>query len=531
MLNRNIKDYVLKLYEQDIEKLNNFLSDPSYEDSVSKQEWDSINQKYTILDDPAIDDEILEIVRVGLAYEFTHDSENSIPSEFKDIILDVEKQKINYDLLEKYLIWKLCIVSFNRIFYIYQNGMFIEDKGEISNLLKKTLYRFGITADRRIKSIEQEIKWRLEATTAFRELPFNKLGAKFLPVKNGVIWRKRENILLPPSPAFGYTYRLNVSYNPEAKCPKIDKFISEIVEEPKILYEVVASCLLQSPEYHFAYMLVGDGSNGKSTFLKVLTAFLGKENVANVSLQDLCNDRFKSSELIGKLANIYADIPKYPIKDVGKFKIMTGGDEFLVEKKFKDPFKIVNQARLIFSANELPEVNDTTFAFWRRWIVIEFPHKFPSNPNLLNELTTEEELSGLLNYSLLYLTKIEENGVTKTETIDKAMQNWMARANNIYAFVSEKLERDLESYVEKNKLYTIYKQFCEERDFTPKPNNIFAKELKRFAPVEERKINIQGSRVRVWWGIKLKDVKPEEIDLEPENSTYEMDLTEFGGLV
>jgi len=436
ILNHDIKRYVLRLYERDIDELDNFLS------KLTDEEWAELKPKYGILEDPVIDDNILEIVRVGLAFAFTHDKADSIPAKFRDIVQDYEKQKINYDLLEEYLIWKLCIISFNRIFYIYQNGMFIEDKGEISNLLKKTLNRFGITADKRIKSIEQEIKWRLEARTAFREFPFNKLGTEFIPVKNGVIWRERENILLPHSPAFGYTYRLNVSYVPNAECPRIDKFFSEIVEDPKILHEIIASCLLQNPRFHHAYMLIGDGSNGKSTFLDLLTTFLGKENVSNVSLQDLCNDRFKAAELVGKLANIYADIPKHPIKNVGKFKIITGGDRFIVEKKFKDPFSVTNHARLIFSANELPEVNDATFAFWRRWIVVEFPNKFDPNPTLIEELTAEEELSGLLNHTLQHLIRIEERGVTKTEAVEKAMQNWMARANSVYAFVEKMLELD-----------------------------------------------------------------------------------------
>ncbi len=518
---RDLKTYILKLYEKDVEELEKFLS------GLTDEEWAEIKDRYAILEDPLIEEEIIEIIRVGLAFDFTH-SARGIPQQFQGVVYEDEngELKVNYDLLEDYLIWNFCVVNFNDIFYIYRNGMFIEEKREIGNLLKETLERYGITSEKKIKSIEQEIMWRLKVGTAFREFPFNKLGTEFLPVKNGVIWRKRENILLPHSPAFGYTYRLNVSYNPEAECPRIDKFFSEVVEDPKILYEIVASCLLQNPRFHHAYMLVGDGSNGKSTFLDMLTTFLGEENVSNVSLQDLCNDRFKAAELVGKLANIYADIPKYPIKNYGKFKVITGGDRFLVERKFKDPFFIKNYARLVFSANELPEVNDTTYAFWRRWIVVEFPKKFPPNHNLLDELTTEDELSGLLNKALQYLTRIEETGITKTDTIEKAMKEWMVRANSVYAFAKEMLEIDPNAWESKDKLYTVYTQFCSENDYPSKAKNIFAQELQRFVPIRAERIRVDGKRLQVWKGVRLKDIPPEDIS-EQEAETEVYDLGDF----
>jgi len=231
----------------------------------------------------------------------------------------------------------------------------------------------------------------------------------------------------------------------------------------------------------------------------------------------------------GKLANIYADIPKYPIKNYGKFKVITGGDRFLVERKFKDPFFIKNHARLIFSANELPEVNDTTYAFWRRWVIVEFPNKFPPNPNLLDDLTIGKELSGLLNKVLYNLTRIEEVGVTKTDKVEKAMQEWMARSNNVYAFVREMPEIDPAAYEEKDKLYSAYTQFYSEKGYPPKAKNVFAQELPRFVPVRAERPRLHGKRVQVWRGIRLKEVKPEDVAIESEGFCYDVDLTKYEG--
>ncbi|RLI84705.1 hypothetical protein DRP07_00345 [Archaeoglobales archaeon] len=506
---RSVKDYVSRLYSQDIDNLHEFLATVTTENPGN--DVVEIEAKYSILEDPTIPSEVLEYVEIGLAFDYSH---SFIPSDLWDFVDDSEgKPKIIFDTLEELIRWYFCVICFNDIFYIYQNGMFIEDKGEIASFLKRALEKKGITRKRMVRSIEREILWRLKTKSMFREFPFNKLQTEFIPCKNGVLWRK-ERILLPHSPAFGYTYRLNVNYNPDADCPKIRKFLSEVTEDSSILYEIAASCLLQNPRYHHAYMLVGDGSNGKSTYLDMLTTFLGRENVSNISLQELCNDKFKAAELLGKLANIYADLPKKPIRNIGKFKMITGGDRFVVEKKFKDPFFMTNTARLIFSANELPEVNDATYAFWRRWIVVKFPNRFRPNPRLLEEITDEEELSGFLNEVLIYLAKIEEVGVKATDMIEKAMEEWMSRVNEVYAFAKEMLIQDPNSFESKDKIYAAYKKFCEENEYIPKAKNTFARELQRFVSVETERIRFEGKRIYVWKGIRLKEVSPEEVDYD-----------------
>ncbi len=215
---------------------------------------------------------------------------------------------------------------------------------------------------------------------------------------------------------------------------------------------------------------------------------------------------------MGKLANIYADLPKYAIFDTGKFKVLTGGDRVTVERKYKDPFEARITARMIFSANELPEVNDRTYAFWRRWIVVEFPNQFPPNPDLIEELTIEEELSGFFNKVLEALTRIEIKGPTKNETVEKIMEEWMSRSNSVYAFVKERIEKDPKSYEVKDDVYAAYVEYCEENELPALAKNKFSQELMRLVPsVRVERMTIAGRRVRVWAGIRLKR-KPEEDD-------------------
>jgi len=72
-------------------------------------------------------------------------------------------------------------------------------------------------------------------------------------------------------------------------------------------------------------------------------------------------------------------------------------------------FPFVNRAKLTFSCNVVPEVYEDTTAFFRRWIIIQFPHTFDSakaDKDLPKKLTTAEEFSGILNFALEGLNRL-----------------------------------------------------------------------------------------------------------------------------
>ena len=523
---KSIVAYCRKLYHEELQEFDKFLRYLEGEAARGDEDAEKTLRQYSILEDPTVPKVLREILKIGFAYNLKFHPDKGefagLPPDVVEVTEDANSTKyiINYHLLTTYVHKRYCVVTYKKINYIYLNGMFVEDDGFIGKKIENILVYKGVADKKKIRDTVAEVLARLSWRSFLTKFPFNSFGREFIPCANGVLWRSELGYrLLPFSPAFGYTYRIPVKYDPKAQCPKIDKFISEVVSEDarQILYEIPASCLLQSSEFHFAYMLVGSGSNGKSTYLKLLERFLGKENISNVSLQELCEDRFKAAELVGKLANIHADIPKKAIKYTGKFKMLTGGDTITVEKKYKDPFSFTNTARLIFSANELPEVSDKTYAFWRRWIIVEFPNKFPPNPDLIKELTTDEELSGFLNQILRAMERIELLGrPTMTDSVEKAMEKWMRQSNSVYAFVQDCLERDINSFELKDVVYDCYKEYCDINDLNPFSKNVFARELQRFIKVRSERKKIQGERKQVWTGIRIKWGYFERVDKEEQ---------------
>jgi putative DNA primase/helicase len=290
-------------------------------------------------------------------------------------------------------------------------------------------------------------------------------------------------------------------------------FKSWVGETWVLLFEIIGYCLY--PEYHFnkAFMLVGDGSNGKSTFLRLVREILGEGNVTGQSLQDLCLYRFAQAELYHKLANIHQDIPSKPISYAGWFKILTGEDSASAPRKFKSSLYFKNYAKLLFSANELPEVSDMTEAFWRRWIVIEFPNKFQDNPNFFEETFTREAVDKIIVLSVLAFTNVWLNrGFSIKGTSQDFKELWLRKVNSIYAYLKSGIEEgrltlDNEDSTPCNALYEDYRAWCEDEDIEAKAKAIFTKELERLFGIIKKRVREDESLPYVYVGIKLNEGK------------------------
>ena len=114
------------------------------------------------------------------------------------------------------------------------------------------------------------------------------------------------------APEFMNTTSLPVIYDPTQKFEgsKIQQFLYKIMpaKDVEISLSFIAYCLWR--EYKFANFLLlnGEGNNGKGTFIKLIQAFLGRDNYSAESLNRLLGNRFATSSLFTKLANFDADL-------------------------------------------------------------------------------------------------------------------------------------------------------------------------------------------------------------------------------
>lgn len=285
-------------------------------------------------------------------------------------------------------------------------------------------------------------------------------------------------------------------------CPKIHAAFESWVEPENVrgLYEIIGYTLYPEYPLHKMFMLLGNGANGKSTYGRLIERFLGKENVSHVSLQDLVEHRFMRVHLVGKLANIYPDIPKRPIKETGVLKALTGEDTLAIDVKHRKGFEYLNYAKMIFSANELPKVSDDTYGYWRRWIVVKFTNRFDgakADPMFLEKISTREELEGLLVVVLLALRDVIEKREFSIKGDVKEL--WLREVDSVYAFLKDlqgdegielslqgrvmryRAHRDPNARIPSRDLYMIYVRYVQEYlEKEPVNRSTFTKRLEQY---------------------------------------------------
>ena len=357
---------------------------------------------------------------------------------------------------------------------------------------------------------------------------FNSPPPNLVCVENGIL-DILTGELRPHDPDTIFLAKVPVRYDPQARCPRILKFLEEVCPDPQdalVLLEFGGYCLYRRYDFQQALMLVGEGETGKSTWLGVLRELLGRENVSGLSLQRLTRSRFAPAELFGRLANIFPDLPSEGVEDTGMFKALTGGDYITAERKFRHPFSFVNQAKLLFSANQIPPTKDLSDAYFRRWVIISFNQVIPPerrDPRLLEKLTEPEELSGLLNLLLGAFRRALRRGcLGYARSTEEVRQEYLRRSDPEAFFVQSCLATDSGWGVSKAVLYKMFQEFCREWKLVPVSDETFHRKLPglmgglseirpRFPP---RQLGEKGRRERVWAGIKPREEAVEGVEVD-----------------
>jgi len=341
-----------------------------------------------------------------------------------------------------------------------------------------------------------------------------EVDLELINLRNG-IYNIDTDKLLEHFPGVHFLNYLPVNYKKNTDCPKFKKFLSEVAskEDIPVIQEFFGYCLYRKYHFHKALLLYGDGRNGKSTLLNVLSTMLGKENVSAIELHSLCNERFQTSSLFGKLANIASEIQDKSLKASSMFKKLTGGDKDLsAEFKFKDLFKFTNYAKLLFSANRIPQSEEDTLAYYSRWILIEFSHIFDdtnkkTNPNLLDKLTTDKELSGIFNWSLIGLKRLlKKKKFSYKRSVEEVKNIYKSKGDSVYIFCKEFIQPSIfVDYIAKQELYKRYEKWCIKNNHIIVPPNTFSKLLKKHVPkVEFAKRGHKDEQIPVYSYIKWK---------------------------
>lgn len=414
------------------------------------------------------------------------------------------KTKIETCVLAEYIIERLpCFTTTEtREVFVYTDGVYKEGSWQIEAQTQKLIG--DETRNRHVNEVLAAIK-----RATFVDAKNVDTDKQYLNLENG-LYDFKQMQLYKHDPKYLETVRIPIRYNPSAECPKVMKFLNEIVaaEDIPLLQEFTGYCLYKGYPIQKAFLLVGAGANGKSTFLNLLKAFVGSDNTASVDIEKLDKDLFSAAQLQGKLVNIQSELPNKSIT-TKMFTKLTGEDTIYAQHKFQSPFGFTNFSKMIFAANKIPKLPDDTDAYIRRWELINFPNQFEgdqANVNLLNQLTTKNELSGMLNWAIEGLRRLlQHNRFSQGKSIEEARENYIKMAQPSRAFIDTALESG-NGEIKKDKLYDIFTTYCRKNNLPACSKGAFAHDIKKAFPFlrETRRGRRGEAPVPCWNGITIK---------------------------
>ena len=230
-----------------------------------------------------------------------------------------------------------------------------------------------------------------------------------------------------------FRYVLPYDYDPKAKCPMFEKYLSEVLperEERMVIAEYIGY-LFTSLKLEKVLFLYGAGLNGKSVLVDIIEALLGKENISHESLSDMCGDNGSNSRsnLVGKLLNTCSDVSAKAFQgDV--FKRLASGEPISFKILYKDVNTSTDYAKQLFCLNELPRTSDTSNGYFRRFLIAPFPIQIPKekiNPKLASTIISSE-LPGIMNWVLQGRERLlKQNAFTESKAMTKALENYKSQ--------------------------------------------------------------------------------------------------------
>jgi P4 family phage/plasmid primase-like protien len=240
-----------------------------------------------------------------------------------------------------------------------------------------------------------------------------------------------------PSPRYFITNPIPWRIGDTTETPNLDKMFAEWVgaEASTTLKEIMAYATLTDYPLARIFVLLGSGSNGKSTYLRVLDKWVGEENAVSTELDLLMANNFAAADLYKKLVAVLGETNFGTMKNTSKLKMLSGNDKIRFEFKGKDAIHDRNYAKLIIATNSLPATYDKTDGFYRRWVIIDFKRKFTEKRDVFNEIP-DSEYSAFAAQAVTLLKNLFKNrGFAGEGSVEERRRIYEEKSNPLKAFV------------------------------------------------------------------------------------------------
>ncbi|NDD53800.1 hypothetical protein EBZ39_07960 [bacterium] len=338
-----------------------------------------------------------------------------------------------------------------------------------------------------------------------------------LNVANGTLNLETAE-LRPHSPADLLTHMASVTFDPSASFPTWRKFVADVTNGDKELAAFLQrSCglaLSGDVSEQVLWLHYGEGRNGKSTLLNVLTELLG--TYAGPAPMELLLVKGRAgrevetqfASLAGKRLVTTVEADSGVRFSEATVKLLTGGDTVLARRLYEDAWPVRPSWKLHVAANHKPLVRGTDEGIWRRLMLTPWLRRFEGQADdkgLKAKLLAE--LPGILNWCLAGFVQWRGQGLTPPEKVLAATKEYRGENDVLGNWMEEACVKEPHAVAEAAALYRAFKAWSEDRGEHPMSATAFGRRLEQLGYASERPSSGQWRFRTIRRGIGLLDLR------------------------
>lgn len=295
--------------------------------------------------------------------------------------------------------------------------------------------------------------------------------AWLLGTANGVV-DLRTGMLRPSRPSDGITMAASAPFDPEARCPRFDEFLTEVfdgdAELTRFVHRAAGYTLTGVTTEQCLFLGYGSGANGKTTLLQTLKHVLGDYAVntpfSTVELHARAGIPNDLAALVNRRLVMASETNDGTRLNESRIKALTGGDSITARFLHGEFFTFDPVAKFWLSVNHKPVVRDDSHGFWRRLRLIPFTRTFALNPRLGDELRAEA--AGILRWAVEGCLDWQRHGLNPPAVVVDATGEYERESDPLATFVDEACEREPHAQVRAADLYAHYQQWATKTGLT-----------------------------------------------------------------
>jgi putative DNA primase/helicase len=314
----------------------------------------------------------------------------------------------------------------------------------------------------------------------------------------------------PGRPEDNITKSTAVGYDPDAKCPRWERFLEEIFagDEALVHFAWLAAgySFTGALSEQIFLMLYGSGSNGKSTFTdtlgNVLADYRGNTDTTTFDAHTNINVQVEFAALDGARFITVSEASKDARMNEEKIKkFASGNDPISCRPLFKPPYSYVPVGKLWFSCNTKPKISDDTHGFWRRVRLLPFTCRFDINKDL--PLILADEAPGILRWAVDGAAMWHCEGLRTPGAVVAASDEWRTESDDIADFIEDSCVLGDNCRVGAAELYGEYCRWADEAKLSDR-EKLTSTRFGRRANAKFDRIKSGGSRYYLGVGIRTE---------------------------